>query len=39
MLGAGLYDADTLQRLPPAGEDLLIRWDEAIVGSITVIDQ
>jgi len=39
MLGAGLYDADTLQRLPPAGEDLHTRWDEAIVGSITVIDQ
>jgi hypothetical protein len=39
MLGAGLYDADTLQRLPPAGEDLHTCWDEAIVGTIKVIDQ
>lgn len=38
LLGVGLYDADTLQRLPPAGEALDVRWDEAIVGSIKVID-
>jgi len=38
LLGVGLYDADTLQRLPPAGEVLDVRWDEAIVGSIKVID-
>jgi hypothetical protein len=35
-LGVGLYDADTLQRLPPAGEGLRVRWDEAIVGTVTV---
>jgi len=37
LLGVGLYDSATLVRLPPSGENLLTRWDEAIVGSITVI--
>jgi hypothetical protein len=36
LLGVGLYDADTLQRLPPAGESLRVGWDEALVGTITV---
>ena len=39
LLGAGLYDADTLQRLPPAGEAMHTQWGEAIVGSITVSAQ
>ncbi len=37
LLGVGLYDSDTLARLTPAGKDLLVRWNEAIVGPITVI--
>ena len=37
LLGVGLYDADTLQRLPPASKALETRWGEAIVGTITVI--
>lgn len=37
LLGVGLYDADTLERLPPTGADLDVRWDEAIIGSITVV--
>jgi hypothetical protein len=36
LLGVGLYDADTLERLPPAGEGLRVGWDEALVGTITV---
>jgi len=36
LLGVGLYDSDTLERLPPIGKDLLIRWDEAIVHTITI---
>ena len=37
LLGVGLYDADTLERLPPTGEDLNVRWNEAILGSIMVV--
>jgi len=36
LLGIGLYDADTLQRLPPAGEGLRVDWDEAIIGTATI---
>lgn len=39
LLGVGLYDSDTLERLPPTGENLHTRWDEAIIGSITVVTQ
>jgi len=38
LLGVGLYDSNTLERLPPLGKDLLIRWDEAIVHTITITD-
>jgi hypothetical protein len=37
LVGIGLYDSSTKQRVRPAGENLLVRWDEAIVGSITVV--
>jgi hypothetical protein len=37
LLGIGLYDSLTKRRVPPAGKDLQIRWDEAIVGSVTVV--
>jgi hypothetical protein len=36
LLGVGLYDAHTLERIPPAGNSLNLRWGEAIVGSIMV---
>ena len=37
LLGVGLYDAGTAERLPPMGERLHIRWGEAIVGTPTVV--
>jgi hypothetical protein len=37
LLGVGLYDSATLERLHPAGEDLSVRWNEAIVGSVKVV--
>jgi hypothetical protein len=36
LIGAGLYDTQTLERIAPASDDLDLQWDEAIVGSITV---
>jgi hypothetical protein len=36
LLGVGLYDTHTLERIPPTGDSLNLRWDEAIVGSIVV---
>jgi hypothetical protein len=33
----GLYDTHTLERIPPAGDSLNLRWDEAIVSSIAVV--
>ncbi|MFQ6099790.1 MAG: glycosyltransferase family 39 protein [Anaerolineae bacterium] len=36
LLGVGLYDSDTLEHLTPTGEDLLVRWSEAIVETITL---
>jgi hypothetical protein len=36
LLGVGLYNSNTLERLPPTGKNLLIRWDEAIVHTITI---
>ena len=36
LLGVGLYDADTLERLSLTSKALKTRWDEVIVGEITV---
>ena len=36
LLGVGLYDSNTLERLAPTGKDLQIRWNEAIVRTVTV---
>jgi len=39
LLGVGLYDPETQERLVPGGEDLRTSWDEPIVGEITVVGQ
>jgi hypothetical protein len=36
LVGVGMYDSATLERLAPADTGLQTRWDEAIISSITV---
>ena len=37
LIGVGLYDSKTKQRVPPTGDDMRVRWAEAIVSSIAVL--
>lgn len=39
LLSVGLYDSDTLERLPPEGEDMQMRWGAALVSSVTVTSE